>query len=78
LIRPRGAFCTWIAYSDSLHTLYRRAGDHAGRILKGAKPTDLPLDPPAAIRLVINLKAAKAIGITFPPAILTRADGAIE
>ena len=67
-----------IAYGDSLSTLYRRAGDYAGRILKGAKPGDLPIDRPAVIQLVINLQTAKALGLTLPPAILGRADEVIE
>jgi putative tryptophan/tyrosine transport system substrate-binding protein len=67
-----------MAYGDSLSTLYRRAGDYAGRILKGAKPRDLPIDRPAVIQLVVNLTTAKALGLTLPPAILGRADEVIE
>jgi len=67
-----------MAYGDSLSTLYRRAGDYAGRILNGAKPGDLPIDRPAVIQLVINLQTAKALGLTLPPAILGRADEVIE
>ena len=67
-----------MAYGDSLSTLYRRAGDYAGRILKGAEPGDLPIDRPAVIQLVINLQTAKALGLTLPPAILGRADEVIE
>ena len=67
-----------MAYGESVHDLYRRVGDYAGRILKGAKPGDLPLDQPAVIRLVINLKTAKEIGFAFPPQFFDRADEVIE
>jgi putative ABC transport system substrate-binding protein len=67
-----------MAYGESVRALYHRVGDYAGRLLKGAKPGDLPLDQPAVIRLVINLKTAKALSFTFPPSILDRADEVIE
>jgi putative ABC transport system substrate-binding protein len=67
-----------MAYGDSLSTLYHRAGEYAGRILKGAKPGDLPVDQPAVIQLVVNLQTAKDLGFTIPPAILARADEVIE
>ena len=67
-----------MSYAPSYTDLWRRAADFVDKILKGTKPADIPVEQPTKFEFIINLKAAKQIGLTIPPKVLARADRVIR
>jgi putative ABC transport system substrate-binding protein len=67
-----------LSYGPNLADYFRHAGVYVDKILKGAKPADLPVEQPTKFELVINAKTAKALGLTIPPSLLLRADQLLQ
>ena len=67
-----------MSYAPNISDMFRLSADYVDKILKGAKPADLPVQQPTKFELIVSMKTAKALGLTIPPSILARADEVIE
>ena len=67
-----------MSYGPNIPALFRRAAEYVDKILRGAKPADLPVEQPTSFEIVVNLRAASTLGLTVPPSLLARADEVIE
>jgi putative ABC transport system substrate-binding protein len=67
-----------LSYGNDLADLFRRAGGYVARLLRGARPADLPVEQPAKFELVVNLRTARTLALSLPPSILARADEVVE
>jgi putative ABC transport system substrate-binding protein len=67
-----------MSYGPDFEDIYRRAGHYVGRILKGGRPAEMPIEEPRQFRLVVNMQTARALGITIPQSVLLRADEVIQ
>jgi len=67
-----------MSYGPDIVDVFRHAGRYTGRILKGGKPAEMPMEEPREFRLTVNLKTAKALGVTMPQSVLVRADRVIQ